>query len=234
MNKFLVFLIIAGIVYLSTFMSGGQVGAGSTCEGSKCITYASSSIWSVILSLCLLCFLIFYPQQKSIRDEEKTVGVWRRFGAFYLDFMVVIIGVTPLLAIPLLWMESTYIGQFQWAFEREYSRELDAYLVLPSIGVAFFVLFYYFYKHPKAGRQTLGQYILGYKVVADTSELQDAEFGKRVIYSYIGLCTAPISVYFALKKTDKSFWWDSATNTRAIRVSVVNNTMHANKSSRVT
>ncbi|MET1257458.1 RDD family protein [Aliikangiella maris] len=177
------------------------------------------------MSLALFSFLCFYPQQKSSHDRTEIVGVWRRLGAFYLDFMIVLIGITPLLALPLLIQESSYTGQFVWSFEREFSRSTDSNYILPGVGLAFWFLFYYFYKHPKSGRQTIGQYVLGYKVVSNTDEPSDAEFGVRVFYSYIGLCAGPISLYLALKNPDKAFWWDSATNTKVIRVAVVNQSL---------
>jgi len=222
MNKFLVFIIIIGFLCLSSWAAGGSIGAGSSCENGKCITYASSSLLSVILSVGLLYFLCSYPQLKYIQDKSKIVGVWRRFGAFYLDFMVALIGITPLLAVPLLLQESSYTGHFDWVFEREFSRSSDSSYLLPSVGIAFWFLFYYFYKHAKSGRQTIGQYVLGYKVVGNTEKLADSEWGMRVIYSYIGLCAGPFSLYFALKSPDKAFWWDNATNTKVIRVTALN------------
>lgn len=219
MNKFLVFIIIAGFLFLSSWAAGGRVGAGSSCENGRCLIYASSSLLSIVLSLGLFCFLYFYPQQKSSHDNLEIVGVWRRLGAFYLDFMVVLIGVAPLLALPLLFQESNYTELFEWNFERELSRSSDSSYILPAVGFAFWFLFYYFYKHPKSGRQTIGQYVLGYKVVSNAEKLIEPEFGMRVVYSYIGLCAGPISLYFALKNSDKAFWWDSATNTKVIRVS---------------
>ena len=86
MNKLLVFIIIVVLIYLSSWAAGGNVGVGSSCENGRCLTYASSSLLSIVMSLGLLIFLYFYPQQKSIHDSSEIVGVWRRFGAFYLDF----------------------------------------------------------------------------------------------------------------------------------------------------
>ena len=225
MNKLLVFIIIVGFLYLSSWAAGGSVGAGSSCENGRCLTYASSSLLSIVMSLGLLFFLYFYPQQENSNDSSEIVGVWRRLGAFYLDFMVALIGVTPLLALPLLIQESSYTGQFEWAFERDISRSSDNYYILTGVGLVFWFLFYYFYKHPKSGRQTVGQYVLGYKVISGGKKLTDPEFGIRVIYSCIGLCTWPISLYFALKNSDKAFWWDGATNTKVIRVTAVNQSL---------
>lgn len=89
--------------------------------------------------------------------------------------------------------------------------------LLPGIAVAFAGLFYYFYGRLRANRQTLGQYVLGYRIVNVTAAKGTPRHARRVLLSFFGLCMWPISIVVALIDRDKAFWWDAVTQTRAVR-----------------
>jgi hypothetical protein len=229
MNRISVFLFVLAVAFLSIWASGGIVQLTSTCENSECLIKASSSLVSVLLAIGLGLFLFFYPQPANILDESKTVGVWRRLAAFFLDFLTVLMVLTPLLALPFLIAEAGYTGQFQWGFEREFSRPTDTTYLMPGIIIAFVGIYYYFYKHARMNRQTIGQYILGYKVTKRSDTDSEPRHIIRVFLSFIGLCVWPISVILALLNQEKVFWWDTATNTRVFRVSAVHKSGQANQ-----
>ncbi len=217
MNKYLVLVIVLGVIYLSSWGSGGSLGASTACENGQCLVSASSSPISVFLSVVLAVFVVFYPQRAYVENESNIVGVWRRFGAFFLDFMLVLMVVSSIGAVPLLVAEAEYTGAFQWAFIREFSRPTDAAYVLPSVFVSFVALFLYFYLHGKSGRPTVGQYVLGYRI-ASLEEKEKPAYGLRVLLSFLGLCMWPVSVMLAIGNQQKQFWWDSTTRTRVFRV----------------
>jgi hypothetical protein len=89
--------------------------------------------------------------------------------------------------------------------------------VLPAAFGVFLLLFFYFYLHLRVNRQTAGQYVLGYRVTAAEGTAKP-NYGTRVVLSFMGLCMWPISLILALRKPSKAFWWDSATNSRVVRV----------------
>ena len=106
--------------------------------------------------------------------------------------------VAPIGALPTLIAEYHFTGTFQWAFEREFERPPDTILILPVALGIFVAMFFYFYLHPKRNRQTLGQYVLGYRVIAARQPL-GASYGVRALLSFVGLCAWPISVILALR-----------------------------------
>ena len=170
MNRYLVLALVIGAFFLASWASGGSVGATSACENDKCIVSASTSLLSILVAGGLLVFLFFYRQQATEIDRKNTVGVWRRFGAFYLDFMFVLMALAPLAAIPMIVAEAGITGQFQWSFEREFSRPSDSGYLLPGIFCIFLGLYYYFYKHGQLNKPTIGQYVLNYTVIRARSE----------------------------------------------------------------
>lgn len=221
MSRTIVFVLVFGAFFLTSTMSGGSVS--SVCSNADCLVSASSSPFSVALAVGLLLFLVFYPQLENTADNTRVVGVWRRFGAFFLDFTLVLMSVTPLAALPFLWAEAGHTGIFQWSFEREFLRPTDSVYILPSVFAAFLALFYYFYQHARVGRQTIGQYVLGYRVVRASGIDGEPKYGMRVVMSFLGLCIWPISVILALRNSHKAFWWDAATGSNVARVASANN-----------
>ena len=184
----------------------------------KCIVGGGSSLGSLIVSAVIISFLFLRSNQRTVIDTNAVVGVWRRLGAFYLDFVLVLLAVAPIAALPLLLAEASYTGEFEWYFVRKFSRPLDGLFVLPSILASFAALYFYFFYHPWKDRQTVGEYVSGFKIVAESEIGFRPIYGTRPMLGFIGLCAWPISVYFALRKIDKKFWWDSETRTRAVMV----------------
>lgn len=222
MNRFIVLILILIALFANSWVSGGGVGASSECRGTECLVSASSSIGSICIALALLFFVLFYPRQETKTDEENVVGVWRRFGAFLLDFSLILLVLSPFTALPLLIAEANYTGSFQWAFVREFGRDTDYIYLLPAVVIDFAILFYYFYYHLREKKPTLGQYVLNYRVIGDEESTKKSWYALRVLYSFLGLCVWPISVILALFKPKKSFWWDGCTNTEVIRVVAAN------------
>lgn len=97
-----------------------------------------------------------------------VVGVWRRLGAFFIDFVLVLIVISPIAALPLLIAEASYTGAFEWSFLRKFARPSDGFFVLPAVFASFTALYFYFFLHPLKDKQTVGAYILDFKVVAAT------------------------------------------------------------------
>jgi hypothetical protein len=217
MSRLVVFVVVVAAWLISSWSAGESLGTSSACENSKCVVTASSSLIAIVMSIALSTFALTYRQLPAAPNDARIVGVWRRFGAFLLDFTAVVMVVSSIGAIPMLLAEGHFTGQFHWSFSREFSRPTDAVIVLPIALACFLVLFGYFYGHARADRQTLGQYVLGYRVMAANEQVRPA-YGKRVLLSFVGLCMWPISVILAMRKPHKDFWWDSATDSRVVRV----------------
>ena len=217
MSRLIVFVVVAVSFAVISWSSPGNFGAESRCVNSECMVSAGSSPLALLVALVLLALFLFYPRHRQQITSQSIVGVFRRFGAFFLDFAAIMLVASPVAAIPTLVAEYFYTGSFQWNFEREFGRPTDVLLIIPAVLGVFTALYLYFSLHPKHQRQTLGQYVFGLLVVA-TSDSLHASFGKRVLLSFIGLCAWPVSVVMALRNQDKAFWWDAATNTRVVRV----------------
>lgn len=169
----------------------------------------------------LLVFLVRYPQGNGALNYANAVGIWRRFGAFFLDTIAIWSIGSPLAALPPLIAEARFLPPFRWSFERNFDRPDDWFYMLCGVVPLFVGMFWYFYHHSRAGRQTFGQYLMGYRTIADPACSEGPAWALRVIMSFGGLCMWPISVFLALRDPRKAFWWDTEYGATAVRVAPV-------------
>lgn len=216
MNRYLALFLILILIFLSAGSAGGHLGATSICENGKCHTEASASLVSLALSVVIGLFAIFCPRQEMAANPAAPVGIFQRFGAFALDFTAVLAALAPLYILPILLFEAQATGAFAWSFNRDFARATDALAIVPGVLLAQLSLILYFYFHAANNRQTIGQYILGYKVAPVIGA--EPNYRRRTIYALIGMCAWPISTYLAARRLDKAFWWDRASGTKVIRV----------------
>jgi hypothetical protein len=214
MNRRLVLVLVVVAFVAAGWASDGNIGASSECINRRCDVSASSSWLAVFTAFGLTGFMSFYPQRRCPGDPSRIVGVWRRVGSFLVDFTFVLMIVAPLAALPILAVEAEYAETFQWSFAREYPRPTDWLLFTSGALAGFAALFLYFYQHERLGRPTVGQYVLGYRVVPTSDGKPN--YALRVLLSFVGLCIWPVSMILASRNSHKAFWWDGATGTKVV------------------
>jgi uncharacterized RDD family membrane protein YckC len=214
LHRTLIFFIAAILFYIVTNFSGGNVGVSSECIDDTCLVVASTSILSIGFGIIFLVFAVMFPRATR-NDSEQLAGVWRRFGAFLIDFIVIILALSPILALPAIVTEYTYTNEFLWSFQREFSRSTDNAVIIPSVFILFAGLAYYFYKFTLLSKPTIGQYILGYRIIVTSTAMSKPVAFKRVSLSMLGMCAWPIAIIHGLIKK-RVFWWDSGSGSRAI------------------
>lgn len=137
-----------------------------------------------------------------------------------IDFAVVLSVLIPISTLPILIAEASYTGNFAWSFERDYTRDTDFIITTPIMFIVFIALFFYHFLHVKHRKQTIGQYISGFVVEGKAGPGSRPAFGLRTFLAYLGICMWPFSIHYALKRDDKAFWWENATDTKATRVTL--------------
>jgi uncharacterized RDD family membrane protein YckC len=220
MNRLLIFFITIALFFGVTSFSGGYVGVSSQCVGDSCFVMASTSYLSIILGLIFVVFALKFPRASS-EDAENRAGFWRRFGAFLIDFMLVMSVLTPIVVLPAIFTEFIHTDTFMWSFQRDYARPSDNIIILPSVFIIFLGHIYYLYKYTLLTKPTLGQYILGYRVKCVDGTMTASIARKRVSLSILGVCLWPISVIHGLIKK-RVFWWDSGSGSIAVLTSTAN------------
>lgn len=214
MGRLWVFVALVAIL-VPQFATSSQHGFQENCVNDQCYVVAATSQVGLIASGVLAAFLVLYPQIRSEAAHTAPGKLWKRGIALYVDFFVVLSIVAPAATLPLLLEEGRITGTFQWHFERDFARPSDTALAVPTILGMFVALFAYFYVHLRVGRQTIGQYIMGFRIESEPDAKMNAF--KLVSLSWIGMCMWPFALYGAAKHPKKLFWWNVQTKTRVVQ-----------------
>ena len=198
-----------------SFTSAPQHGFQFQCVNDACRASAATSLPGIIVSVALASFILFYRQMTAVVREGQTVKILRRIGAFLSDFTRVRLIAAPLTTLPLLAIEAAHTGAFAWSFDRAFTRDSDVVAIV-GVFVMFVALAGYFFGHGKVERQTVGQYLLGYKV--RPTETAQASFAQNTFFAIVGLCAWPVSIWLAARDPRKTFWWNRVSNLEAVAV----------------
>lgn len=211
------FLLLCTVGILPAFLSPADMN-GASVNGSVVPGYASvSAHWSVLVwpvgIILAKCVVSWPPREDSSIDY---VGLRYRLCAAMIDFSVVMAFMLPLATLPLVFLEWAYTGQFLWAFTRDFSRPTDIVLLL-MIFATFAAMWRYQYQAIRAGEQTIGQYIMGFRTVPEPGN-EASSAGQHLILATISGGFWPINILIALSDLEHRFWWSKAAKTRNVFV----------------
>jgi uncharacterized RDD family membrane protein YckC len=172
------------------------------------------------VAFALIALLSLWNPPVTGVEVESRVGIWRRAGAFFVDFALMGVAVGPVSLLPLLLHEAVETGQFQWTFERRLARPSDAIFGFLSVFGVLVGFYLYDYWCTSRHQATFGSYVLGYKLARAQDSQGEPDWITRPLLSFVGMCWWPVSVLVALARRDGQFWWDRQTGTRALRLAL--------------
>ena len=144
-------------------------------------------------------------------------GVFRRFVAFSMDFVIAMTMMAPVLGIIVALIEWRKTGVFQWAFERGTRTPEDGTLATAGTALMAVALAFYYAFPLVRRRPSPGACIAGYQVIADdgtTMTLRTALL--RTCVGFISLCVAYLALFVARDRKRGKFWLDKVFGTRAV------------------
>ena len=166
----------------------------------------------IIVSLYLL--LMFAPPANL---GEPLPGVFRRFVTFWLDFILAMMVMIPLMGILPTVTEWQRTGAFQWTFERTFHAPGDGWLTATGLILATAELLFYFAFPLIRRRPSPGACITGYQIVPDDETTMTARTAiLRTLLGFIAACTAYLAPFVARDRKNGKFWLDAVFRTRAL------------------
>lgn len=163
--------------------------------------------------IALIGFL--WPTPMHPPQKGKFAGFIRRVLALAIDgwFLSAVIIITAIPAAYVTqWMAT---GQWEWAWNNE--ERFRGILPILIYYSWFAVAFLYYTRRVRAGRATIGQFAMGFRILPAPSGKPD--YARRFRYGAFGLCMSPLTVFLALRKRERKkgiFDWDAVSNTRAV------------------
>jgi hypothetical protein len=168
-----------------------------------------------IITALLYMWLMVIPRPNIGRPMPS---LFRRFITFWLDFIMSIMMIGPILGILPAITEWKRTGTFKWYFERAAKAPGDEFLMIALTILVFFWLIFYYSFPLLRKRPTPGSCIMGYQVVPD--EGVTITFNKAILRTLLGglsLCVAYIAFIGHDRKNGK-FWLDFVFRTRALKL----------------
>jgi len=173
------------------------------------------------LSLAVLIILSYFVLMYAEPSENRIPlpGVFRRFVAFWLDFMIAMMVIGPIAGILPVLVEWKRTRIFAWTFERSAPAPSDLLLSWTVFALAGATLIAYFAWPLVRRRPSPGACIVGYQVVPD--EGTSLNLGRAILRTFLGFiatCAAYLAPFVAREQKKGKFWLDKVFGTRAVRL----------------
>jgi RDD family len=159
----------------------------------------------------IIAFLL--PRAKPLAGLDRPVRIWRRATAAIIDWYVA--GFSIIAAFGLALMALTHA--WPEAAGNLPSHPLLRAALVTIVGSAFFS---YFWLHPKFGRATLGQYIMGYRIESDPDPDVPPHHFMRTLVALFAAGSWHLWGWFVKYEDTQQgrYWWDRIGQTHAVFV----------------
>jgi hypothetical protein len=116
------------------------------------------------MTIFLIVFtaLMAWPKAHGEVIKNSHVGVVRRLVATYIDLFVGMLILMPSIFLFRLFFEAVFTGSWRWYVSDETLRPTDGLLIL----IVFGVYMSYFRYHLVRQKQTVGQHLMNFKLIA--------------------------------------------------------------------
>lgn len=167
------------------------------------------------LVILVLYLLLMYASPSDL--GEPLPGIFRRFVAFWLDFMLAMFTVAPILGILPTLTEWGRTGVFEWSFERTAPAPGDMQLATIELVFCSVALVLYFAFPLIRGKPSPGACIVGYQVVPEHgTTLSFRKALLRTLLGFLAVCGGYLAPFVARDRKRGKFWLDIVFGTRAL------------------
>lgn len=211
--------LLAVIIFSIWFNPPTTIGLAVEASNNQYSFAAGTEPWALSLAaLIILAYLVLMYAEPSA-NRAPLPGLFRRFAAFWLDFLIAMAAASPIAGILPAVAEWRRTGVFEWTFERNTPAASDSLLSLATLILALVTLILYFSLPILRHRPSPGTCILGYQVVPEKgTSLNLARVGLRTLVGFIAVCAA-FAAFIARREQKKGqFWLDKVFHTQAVRL----------------
>ncbi|MGD1025382.1 MAG: RDD family protein [Candidatus Sulfotelmatobacter sp.] len=171
---------------------------------------------TLALIIAVLYLLLMFAPPADL--GEPLPGVFRRFVTFWLDFILAMILIAPIMGILPALTEWNRTGIFQWHFERTVHAPGDGWLTAAGLILLVTGLVFYFAFPLNRRRPSPGACITGYQIVPDDGIKMTVRMAiLRTLLGFIAACGAYLAPFIARDRKKGKFWLDAVFGTRALR-----------------
>lgn len=175
--------------------------------------------WAIALALLVigLYFILMYGPPAS--TGQPLPGIFRRFVAFWCDFVIAIICIGPVLGILPVLSEWKRTGGFAWTIVRTTPVRGDSLEAAIGFVCAFGLLILYFALPLLKLKPSPGSCVLGYQILPEKGVSIDFRTAVlRTLLGFIAASGAFLAPFLDRDRKRGQFWLDKVFRTRAVRL----------------
>jgi hypothetical protein len=173
--------------------------------------------WALVLAATIIGVYLLLMHAVPSELGKPMPGLLRRYVAFWLDFILAMFGIGPILGLLPVIVEWRRTRVFQWTIQRDSPAPGDGLLATASVLLAFAALLSYYVWPLIRRRPSPGACVLKYQVVPDEGEtLPFRNTVLRAILGFFAVATFPIAPFIYRNRKNGKFWLDEVFRTRAV------------------
>jgi uncharacterized RDD family membrane protein YckC len=153
-----------------SFSGGGEIGFSVESVNGIGHVSAGTSIRAIGAAFIILIAYLIAIDPEPEEAAGSPASTSRRAFGWFLDFLLSLAAISALVALLPLASEALATGHFQWQFDRDSINAMDWVLSLVGIALVFGGMAVYWGLPPVRGGQTIGQAVLGLRVVSTTDQ----------------------------------------------------------------
>ena len=214
------FLAALAILFIAGLVSQpAEFGASQEWSNGKYRFAGGTAPWALLLSATILALYLLLASAERANLGPPLQGLVRRFFAFFVDFLLAMFMIGPILGIVPMLVEWRRTGLFRWTFERDTPAVGDSFLTIALVLLASVLLIIYYSVPLVRDRPSPGSCILGYQTIADEGErITTRRAVLRTLLGFMALCSWPLLLFMGRDRNMGKFWVDKVFRTRAVRV----------------
>lgn len=211
---------VAAVWFVLMMSSGSPRTYGVSASWSDSGYHVAGGTDPVMLgSAGLMVFLyVLLMRAEPVKAAPILPGVLRRFVAFWVDWMISMMTIAPVVGVLPLVVEWRRTGVFEWTFERSAIAAGDTLVVWLSFGLLAIGMAGYFTVPLLRQRPSPGACILGYQVVPDEgTNLTVRAALLRVLAGFPAASAPYLAPFVGRDKKKGKIWIDLISQTHATR-----------------
>jgi uncharacterized RDD family membrane protein YckC len=215
--RWLFIVTLAALFVVSFVYEFPTIGASAQWTNGRYRFAGGTAPWALGCGLLIIGLYLLLMYASPSDFGQPLPGVFRRFVAFWLDFILAMLAVAPIVGILPTLTEWKRTGVFAWNFERTTPAPGDALVAM--IGLVFCTVgLVFYYALPLIRRKpSPGACILGYQIIAEEGTALSFRIALlRTLLGFIAVCCAYLAPFVARDRKKGKFWLDKVFGTQAV------------------
>ncbi|WP_263376996.1 RDD family protein [Granulicella aggregans] len=212
-------IVLGGVILLGNLAEPASLGITSDWSDGRYRFAGGTAPWALGSSVVILVLYFWLMVTPSASALNPLPGIIRRWLAFWIDFVLAIMMVTPILGVIPCIREWRRTGIFEWSFERTSSAPGDGWVTAVTFLLSLTAILAYWAYPLMRGTPSPGSCVLGYQIApADERPMTVQRAFLRTLVGFVAVCTPYLAPFIKRNRKRGQFWLDEVFGTYAVQL----------------